>query len=397
MVTLSSWGLPKDVIYCKKCVISNQRPGTVSEFKNKITKNTKDRKSTIGFENGVCASCRYHEYKYNVVDWNKREQELLKLLDRYRKKNGDYDVIVPGSGGKDSAYVSHVLKNKYGMNPLTVTWSPHSYTDIGWKNFISWIESGHDNILITPDRSVHKKLTSLSFKNLLHPFQPFMIGQKYVGPRIARDRGINLVFYGENQAEGGSNLDWDQKTMPNSFYSGNEKELRIGGYDIKELSEIGIEKKDLNLYKPISNLSNNLEVHFMSYYRKWIPQENYYYAVDNCGFRDNSVRSEGSYTTMASLDDKIDGFHYYTTFIKYGIGRASYDAAQEIRNGHITREEGVSLVKKFDGEFPSKYYEHFLNYIDICDDEFKDLINKGRSEHIWDKINGEWKLKSQVF
>ena len=202
------------------------------------------------------------------------------------------------------------------MNPLTVTWAPHSYTEIGWKNFISWIESGHDNILITPDRSVHKKLTSLSFKNLLHPFQPFIIGQKYVGPRIARDRGINLVFYGENQAEGGSNLNWDQKTMPNSFYGGDKKDLRIGGYDIKELNEIGIQEKDLNLYKPISNLSSDLEVHFMSYYRRWVPQENYYYAVDNCGFRDNSIRSEGTYTSMASLDDKIDGFHYYTTFIK---------------------------------------------------------------------------------
>ena len=104
----------------------------------------------------------------------------MKLLDKHRKSDGSYDVIVPGRGGKDSAYVSHVLKNKYGMNPLTVTWAPHSYTEIGWKNFISWIESGHDNTLITPDRSVHKKLTSLAFKNLLHPFQPFMIGQKSI-------------------------------------------------------------------------------------------------------------------------------------------------------------------------------------------------------------------------
>lgn len=390
------WGLPEKVIFCKKCVVSNQRPGTVPEFKNKNSKDNKLKKSTIGFDNGICSACRYHDYKYNVVDWKSREEELLKLLDKHRSKDGSYDVVVPGSGGKDSAYVSHILKNKYGMNPLTVTWAPHSYTEIGWENFISWIESGHDNILITPDRSVHKKLTSLAFKNLLHPFQPFIIGQKYVGPRIANDYGINLVFYGENQAEGGSNLDWDQKLMPTDFFMGDSNSLRIGGFNIKELSENGISESDLNLYKPLKNISNNLEVHFMSYYRKWVPQENYYYAVENCGFKDNSIRSEGTYSTYASLDDKIDGFHYYTTFIKYGIGRATYDASSEIRNKHITREEGVSLVKKFDGEFPKRHYEHFLNYININQDKFKEIIDKSRSEHIWDKVDGEWKLKHTV-
>ena len=391
------WGVPEKVIFCKKCVISNQRPGTIPEFKNDIKKDQLSKRSTIGFENGICAACRYHEYKYNVVDWNSREEELLRLLDKHRSKNGSYDVVVPGSGGKDSAYVSHILKNKYGMNPLTVTWAPHSYTEIGWKNFISWIESGHDNVLITPDRSVHKKLTSLAFKNLLHPFQPFIIGQKYVGPRVAKEHGINLVFYGENQAEGGSNIDWNQKIMPSAFFKDSpDTTLRIGSLNTSELSKQGIAESDLNLYKPLKNISKELEVHFMSYYRRWVPQENYYYAVENCGFKDNSIRSEGTYSTYASLDDKIDGFHYYTTFIKYGIGRASYDAASEIRNKHITREEGISLVKKFDGEFPKKNFEFFLNYINIDQAEFYELIDKGRSEHLWQRIDNKWILRNKI-
>tara|TARA_A100000164_G_scaffold365304_1_gene384718 strand:+ start:1999 stop:3186 length:1188 start_codon:yes stop_codon:yes gene_type:complete len=390
------WGLPEKVIYCKKCVVSNQRPGTIPEFKNNNLKNQSRKRNTIGFKNDICTACLYHEYKYNVVDWNKREEELQKLLDKHRRSDGSYDVVVPGSGGKDSAYVSHILKNKYGMNPLTVTWSPHSYTDIGWKNFISWIESGNDNILITPDRSVHKKLTSLAFKNLLHPFQPFIIGQKYVGPRIAKDYGIDLVFYGESQAEGGSNLDWDQNKMPNDFFKGSLDEMRIGSLNLSELSNKGISENDLNMYKPLNDLSDNLEVHFMSYYKKWIPQENYYYAVDNCGFKDNSIRSEGTYSTYVSLDDKIDGFHFYTTFIKYGIGRATYDASSEIRNQHITREEGISLVKKFDGEFPMKNYKFFLDYISIDESEFKMLIDKGRSEHLWEKKDGKWLLRNKI-
>ncbi len=390
------WGLPEKVIFCKKCVISNQRPGSVPEFKSKNSKNIENRRSTINFTDGICSACRYHDYKYNKVDWNKREEELLRLLDKHRKSDGAYDVIVPGSGGKDSAYVSHILKNKYGMNPLTVTWAPHSYTSIGWENFISWIESGHDNILITPDRSVHKELTSISFKNLLHPFQPFIIGQKYVGPRLAKEHGISLVFYGENQAEGGSDLNWDQSTMPKEFFEGTSDKLRIGGLNIQELSQRGISDSDLNLYKPLNNLPSDIEVHFMSYYKKWVPQENYYYAVENCGFKDNNIRSEGTYSTYQSLDDKIDGFHFYTYFIKYGIGRASYDAASEIRNKHITREEGISLVKKFDGEFPSRHYKHFLDYISISSEEFEFHIDKSRSEHLWTKNNDKWVLKHQI-
>jgi hypothetical protein len=90
-------------------------------------------------------------------------------------------------------------------------------------------------------------------------------------------------------------------------------------------------------------------------------------------------------------------FHYYTTLIKFGIGRASYDAAQEIRNGKITREEGVNLVKKYDQEFPIKYFKEFLEYINISEDLFRETVDKFRSPHLWCRENGEWKLRHAVW
>ena len=108
-----------------------------------------------------------------TIDWEKREKELVKLLDKYRRKNG-YDCVVPGSGGKDSCFAAHILKYKYNMNPLTVTWAPHLYTDIGFKNFTNWIHiGGFDNVLFTPNGKLHRYLTRLAFMNLLHPFQTF--------------------------------------------------------------------------------------------------------------------------------------------------------------------------------------------------------------------------------
>ena len=81
-------------------------------------------------------------------------------------------------------------------------------------------------------------------------------------------------------------------------------------------------------------------------------------------------------------------------FIKYGFGRATSDAAHEIRDGHLTREEGLSLIKQYDGEFPSKTYNLFKNYLGISDEEFNLFVDKYRSPNLWGKDeNSNWKLK----
>ena len=111
--------------------------------------------------------------------------------------------MVPGSGGKDS-FFAHILKYKYKMNPLTVTWAPHIYTEWGWKNFKSWISSGFDNYLFTPSTLTHRLLTRLALENLFHPFQPFMIGQMLFPPKIAVKLKIPLIFYGEKPDDYGN-------------------------------------------------------------------------------------------------------------------------------------------------------------------------------------------------
>ena len=115
-------GLPEEVIFCKKCVISNQRPNTSPEYRKKDSKI-----GTIGFKDGVCDACRYYEMK-QTINWKAREEQLVHLLNRHRRSDGRFDVIVPGSGGKDSIFVAHTLKYKHNMHPLTVTWSPHYKT-----------------------------------------------------------------------------------------------------------------------------------------------------------------------------------------------------------------------------------------------------------------------------
>lgn len=394
-------GLPQEVIFCEHCVISNQRPNSSVEFKHKEF----DKKQTINFdESNICSACQFNESKNSQINWDLREEKLLKLLDKHRRTDGGYDIIIPGSGGKDSAYTSHLLKYKYGMNPLTVTWAPHKYTDIGWKNFENWIHiGGLDNVLFTPNGKLHRYLTKQAFLNLLHPFQPFIIGQRIIGPAMAAKFGVKLVMYGENQAEYGNSIDENKTpTMDQKFFSeGESEDLIIGGKTIKEI--LAEEKFCLNDFTPYIPPSaeflrdRDIEVHYLGYYLKWDPQECYYYAVENTGFQANSERTEGTYSKYSSIDDQIDMFHYYTTLIKFGIGRATYDAAQEIRNGKISRDEGVNLVKKYDQEFPHKYFKEFLNYIDISEETFIETVDKFRSPHLWRKVDGVWQLCHTVW
>lgn len=411
----TKFGLPAEVKFCKQCVISNQRPNSAVEFKH----TTKTKKETIHFDkDGVCDACRVAETKKNI-DWIAREKELIVLCNRYRRNDGYYDCIVPGSGGKDSFFTAHKLKYKYGMNPLTVTWAPHIYTDWGWKNMQSWIHAGIDNILFTPNGRVHRLLTRLAVENIFHPFQPFVIGQKALAPKMALLYKVPLVFYGENESEYGNpsgdskkaERDWSYFTAP------YKSQIFLGGTSFKDLmGKYGLTANDLEAYMPADpkELTKlKLQVHYLGYYLKWHPQGSYYYAVEHGGFQASPERTPGTYSKYNSIDDRIDDLHYYTTFIKFGIGRATYDAAQEIRSGEITREEGVALVRRFDGEWPTRFEDELWKYLSITKKEFPTafkmfkhpemnrnyfmkLADKFRSPHLWKKQKGKWELKYQV-
>ncbi|MES3037948.1 MAG: N-acetyl sugar amidotransferase [Bdellovibrionota bacterium] len=397
----TKYGLPEKVIFCKKCVMSNQRPSSTQEFKH----TSESKKVTLLMdEEGVCDACRVNEQK-DKINWEAREKELVKLLDKYRRTDGGYDCLVPGSGGKDSAYQAHVLKYKYGMNPLTVTWPPIMYTDYGYQNFKNWIDvGGFDNLSFNRNGRVMKLLTKLSIENLLHPFQTFILGQKNLGPKLAAKFGIPLIFYGENEAEYGNPIaDNSTSLRDKSYYSyQNLDEIYLGGVSVKELREkYKVPLGDLMSFLPLDGKElekADIQVHYLGYYLKWTPQEVYYYAVENTAFKARPFRTQGTYSKYNSIDDKIDDLHYYTTYIKFGIGRATYDASQEIRNKHITREEGVALVKKFDGEFPDKYFTEIMDYLDIKPEHFMELCDRARSPHLWKKnAQGQWELRHKVW
>ena len=157
---------------------------------------------------------------------------------------------------------------------------------------------------------------------------------------------------------------------------------------------------DLKFYKPPEKedmINKNIsKIFYYNYFKNWNPQENFYYASENTGFIPNPERTEGTYSKYASLDDKMDGMHYYMRYIKFGLGRCVEDASHEIREGHISREEGISLINKYEGEFPEKYFQDFLNYLDISKEHFWDVVDSWRAPHLWERKGNKWELKNQI-
>lgn len=394
------YGLPINVEFCRSCTMNNQRPASAIEFKQKKFQ----KKQSLFFDKtGLCDACAYAKKKKSI-NWEERQKELIDLCNRFRRKDGRYDVVVPGSGGKDSVMAAHVLKYKYKMNPILVTWPPGIYTKIGRENFNSWISAGLSNFTYNQNKKLHRLLTREAFLNLGHPFQSFILGQKNFAPRMSIILDIPLVIYGENEAEYGNAIHENENPKRDPKYYSLEwavKDLVLGGISAEELiKKHKFKLSDLEPYCPTnpSDLeSTGTEVHYLGYYLKWHPQETYYYSVENTDFHPNYHRTEGSYSKYSSLDDKIDWLHYHTTYIKFGIGRATYDSAQEIRNGDITRDEGVSLVKRFDGEFPNQYINDCCDYMNISLQQYHDAIEKFRSPHLFEKEYGKWILKKPIW
>lgn len=352
--------------FCSECTMSSMRP-------------------RIEFRYGICSACEFASYKEKVIDWSKRERELEALCNKHRKDNGEFDVIVPCSGGKDGGFVAHQLKAQYGMTPLCVTWAPLLPTEIGQKNLDAFVASGFDVIQGRPNGKTTRKLARLAFEHMGDPFLPFIYGQTNFPLQMAVRYQIPLIMYGENgEVEYGG--DMKNAFRPTREIEDHDKHY-FSGKPPEFWTQHGIDLRELVPFQAPAFLEikqNKTEIHFLSYYKRWDPQENFYYCSEHTGFSPNPERTEGTYSKYASLDDRLDGLHYYLGYIKFGIGRATSDTAHEIRDGKITREEGVALVHKFDGEFPRKHFAEACEYMEITQAAAMSIIDGWKSPEVWD-------------
>ncbi|MFH1791315.1 MAG: N-acetyl sugar amidotransferase [Candidatus Omnitrophota bacterium] len=367
--------------YCTRCLAPDTRP-------------------RIGYDaEGVCNACRHAERKKATINWKDRWSELEKLCDKYRRKDGYFDVMVPCSGGKDGGIVAWKLKYELGMHPLAVTFRPQVPTEIGKKNLENFISSGFDHMLITAHPEKEMRVSKYGFITQGQPKLSAMIGQTTALAQIAVNMNIPFIVYGEEGESEYGGVD----TISQKHHFTKEEIVEV--YFEKNAPEevekkAGLSSKDMVWwYFPDQKKldESGLIWAYFSRFEDWNPYEHYLFAKKHCGFQALPERSIGTYTNFAQLDDDMQDLHAYMMFIKFGFGRATSDACIDVRRGALDRKQALALVRRYDGEYPERLIPVFLDYFKMTKEEFDEVLDRLANKEVLRKVDGIWRLKEPAY
>ena len=375
--------------YCSKCLTPDTRP-------------------RISFTNGVCNACIFAEKikNSNDIDYKKRKIELEKLVERIKNNTHDnnlaYDCIIPWSGGKDSSSIAIKLKDIYGLKPLLVRFNALIPTKVGIHNCNELLSYGFDSIEIKPNFKISKLLSLRFLEERGNPKLHWDAAVSSALYRTALLTKIPFIFYAEHGE---------------TYYGGrilNKNSERIRDYEEVIENQIGdnpenwvesglINKNDLFPYimpsaKELSEYK--LEAHYFGYYEEWNVKNNYRFIASKIDFKTaERGRTYATFTNYDSLDDYMDDMYYYLNYIKFGYGRCIRDLSRHIQKDEISRDEGIKLAQKYDGEFPEDSIPHILQYLNIDISQLIKIVDSHRPTSIWEKKDGKWinKLEALLY
>jgi N-acetyl sugar amidotransferase len=356
--------------YCKHCVMPDTKPDLQLD------------------EHGVCNACRSYERR-KEVDWDHRYQELLQVLEKYRRRDGrNWDCIVPVSGGKDSTY-QVVRMLQLGLNPLCVTSTTCDLSDIGRKNIENLKHLGVDYVEISPNPLVRAKLNRVGLTQVGDISWPEHVGIFTIPVRAAVQFNVPLIVWGENsQNEYGGPAAAAENSVLNRRWL--EEFGGLLGMRVSDLiGQDGLEAKHLIHYTyPTDDELARVGVTglFLGHYLPWDGLSNALIAQAN-GFRSYDKVVEGSMVNYENLDNYQTGIHDYFKFLKFGFGRATDLACLHVRRGRLTRQDGLEGVKRLDGKFPHEYLgkslENILRPLEMTVDEFVRVCDRFTNKKIF--------------
>jgi N-acetyl sugar amidotransferase len=349
-------------------------------------------------DEGICSGCRVAEEYNRLSDehWEARAAKFGELVDRYRNpQGGRYDCLIPVSGGKDSYWQAHILKKEYGLNPLLVTYHGNNYLPEGQGNLDRMRDVlGIDHLVFGPSVETLRRLNRLCFRKMGDMNWHAHAGIKIVPMIVAVKFRIPLVVWGE--------ATWTIAGMfsPDDYVEYNKRtvmEHDLRGYDWRRMldEEEGLEERDLLWLRfPSDREFAELDVKgiYIGNFFKWDPNQHAALMRDLYGFEMAREPFERTYRSMSNLDDMHEnGIHDYMKFVKFGYGRASDHASKDIRDGYITRERGIELVRQYDHVKPRRDLERWLEYTGSSEREFDEIADGFRDPRVWRREGGVWR------
>jgi N-acetyl sugar amidotransferase len=367
--------------YCKSCVY----PGSSAV--------------PLAFEeSGNCSGCRTSAQKIEI-DWDFRRKRFERLIEQYSCEDGKYyDCIIPVSGGKDSYFQTHIIKEIYGLNPLLVTYHGNNYTQTGMKNLINMREVfGVDHIFFTPSIYVLKALNRLGMLMMGDMNWHAHAGIFTYPIRVAVQQNIPLMIWGEHGFMDLGGMHSYNDFVEFTYRYRHEHCLR--GYEWHDFVEQAHHYKEKLLEEnliawmyPTDEEIDQVGVRgiYIANYFKWDANEHGPLMVEKYGFMESEEPFERTYRTMSNLDDMHEnGIHDYMKFIKFGYGRATDHVCKDIRSNLMTREQGIEIVKKMD-HIKSKDLFRWLEYVGWDEKQFDTVADSFRDPRVWWIQDGQW-------
>ena len=360
--------------YCQRCVLPDSRPNLVIE------------------DDGVCNACHSHDTK-TTIDWARREALFAQVVDNAKKRSKGYDCLVPVSGGKDSTW--QIIKClEAGLNPLAVTWKTPARTPIGQRNLDNLVALGVDHI----DYQINPKVESVFMLRAYEKFGstaiPMHLALFNIPLTIAVRFGIPLVVWGENSA----------------FEYGGTSEERTGfGLDSTWLRKFGVthgttardwvsgdlgEKALTPYFGPgdAGLAQAGINAVFLGYYFEWDPEATFRIAREH-GFQASTGGARTGLYDYADIDDDFISIHHYLKWYKFGFTRLFDNLSLEIRNGRITREAALEVIRSSGDQTPRADIAKFCVFAEISESRFFEIAETFRNRDIWKLEDGVWKIR----
>lgn len=369
------------LIYCTICVTPTTRPGLTLD------------------DRGVCDACRSAERK-RAADWVARRRELDAIFARVRRRRDhDYDCIVPVSGGKDSVYQTQIVRRVFDMNPLCVTFRPLSRTRRGEENLQALRNLGVDHIDFAPNPDGINMITRLSFEQFGDCSLVDHLAIYNVVPNLAHRFNIPLVIWGENpfMEYGGD----ESKSGLNQLTTRFVRDHHIlKGREVLGWVRDGLTQRQLQSLVPPDEAALDALGYtpiFLGYYIPWDSQHNVEVAEQH-GFRRREQGPIMGLYDYADLDCMNIVIHHYFKWLKFGFNRITDNASNEIRKGRMTRADAVARVAAGDGvKPPREYIAAFCAQIGIDEAHFWSVAERFRNQDIWKRdASGEWYLDGWI-
>ncbi len=357
--------------YCVKCILPDTRPNLYLD------------------DHGVCNACRSHATRQEI-NWQERQKALESVIEKAKKTSKGHDCLIPVSGGKDSTW--QVVKClEFGLHPLAVSWKPPARTEIGAQNLANLVSLGVDHIDFQVNPKVEKKFLYQAFKQYGSTGIPMHMAMFNIPLKMAVRFEIPLVVWGENSA----------------FEYGSAKEEHTGfkldgnwlkTYGVTHGTTAGdwisdhLSAKELTPYFGPSDkelTDNNILAIFLGYYLPWSPENSLKIAREN-GFKYRKAGAKTGYYNFADIDDDFISLHHFLKWHKFGFTRLFDNLSLEIRNGRITREEAIAIVRSRGDETPHEDIEKFCSFVGISKNHFFEIADSFRNRQIWQRQNGKW-------